>query len=131
MDKKQLEARLVHWAEEYGGSRYEDIGFASRNILQSLIEHQGFMPSSRGFIPVPINTLADEVEAAVQTMESIGYIRPARTLRCEYFLKSAPIEVKLQNLRRMGIDIKRPTYYDYLAIGKAFVIGQLSKEKAA
>lgn len=54
MDKKQLEARLVHWAEEYGGSRYEDIGFASRNILQSLIEHQGFMPSWCSRAPTPM-----------------------------------------------------------------------------
>ena len=41
MDKKQLEARLIQWAEEYGGGRYEHIGYSSRNMLQSLIEHQG------------------------------------------------------------------------------------------
>lgn len=131
MDKKQLEARLVQWAEEYGGGRYEDIGFASRNVLQSLIEHQGFVPSGGGYRGILVNTPGDEVQSAVLAMEAFGYVRPARTIRCEYFLKSAPLELKLQNLRRVGIDIKRPTYYDYLAIGKAFVMGQLSKEMAA
>ncbi len=131
MDKKQLEARLVQWAEEYGGGRYEHIGYSSRSLLQSLIEHQGFVPGTGGYRGILINTPGDEVQSAVLAMESYGYIRPGRTLRCEYFLKSAPLELKLQNLRRAGIDIKRPTYYDYLAIAKAFVMGQLSKENAA
>lgn len=131
MDKSQLDARLLNWAEEYGGGRYEDIGYASRNILQTLIEHEGFVPSGRGFTPVPINTMADEVEAAVRTMENSGYLRPGRVLRCEYFMQHAPMEAKLRNLGRIGIHIKRPTYYDYLAIAKAFVVGQLVREKAA
>lgn len=131
MDKKQLDGRLENWAEEYGGGRYENIGFASRNILQTLIEHEGFVPSSRGFVPVPVNTMADEVEAAVRIMETTGYLRPGRVLRCEYFMHSAPMEVKLRNLEYIGIFIKRPTYYDYLSIAKAFVAGQLTRERAA
>ncbi len=131
MDKKQLDARLQNWAEEYGGGRYENIGYASQNILQTLIEHKGFVPSSRGFVPVPIQSAADEVESAVRMMESIGYFRPGRVLRCEYFVQRAPIEVRLSNLRRIGISISRAVYYDYLAIGRAFVAGQLTRNIAA
>lgn len=131
MDRKDLECRLENWAAEYGGGRYQDIGYASRNILQTLIEHEGFVPNSGGFAPVPINTQADEVEAAVRQMEVIGYLRPGRVIRCEYFMARAPMEAKLRNLDRVGISIKRPTYYDYLAIAKAFVHAQLVQEKAA
>lgn len=131
MDKKQLDGRLQGWAEEYGGGRYENIGYASRNILQTLIEHEGFVPSSRGFVPIPIKTAADEVEAAVRMMESTGYFRPGRVLRCEYFVPNAPIELRLVNLKKIGISISRAGYYDYLAIAKAFVAGQLTRQEAA
>ncbi|WP_052688066.1 hypothetical protein [Xanthomonas sp. MUS 060] len=125
MDKKLLESRLVQWAEEYGGGRYENIGYQTQNVLQSLVEHKGFLPGGSSYRPILINTPGDEVESAVRAMESSGYLRPAHTLRCEYFLKKAPIEVKLSKLRRIGVDIKRPTYYDYLSIAKAFVAGKL------
>lgn len=131
MDKKQLEQRLENWAKEYGGGRYDDLGYASRNILQTLIEHEGFIPSTRGYVPIPIRSQADEVEAAVRMMESTGYFRPGRVLRCEYFITSAPMELRLQNLSRIGISISRAGYYDYLAIGKAFVAGQLTRDMAA
>jgi hypothetical protein len=130
MDKKALEGRLENWAEEYGGGRYEDIGYASRNILQTLIEHKGFIPSSRGFIPIPIRSMADEVESAVRLMESLGYFRQGRVIRCEYFIRTAPMEVRLSNLKRIGISTSRAGYYDYLAIAKAFVAGKLAKEAA-
>lgn len=131
MDSKQLESRLVNWAEEYGGGRYENIGYPSRNILQTLIEHQGFMPSARGYIPIPIKSASDEVESAVRLMESNGYFRPGRVLRCEYFVTHAPMELRLANLLKIGIRTSRSGYYDYLAIAKAFVAGQLSREQAA
>jgi hypothetical protein len=130
MDKKALEGRLENWAEEYGGGRYEDIGYASRNILQTLIEHKGFIPSSRGFIPIPIRSMADEVESAVRLMESLRYFRQGRVIRCEYFIRTAPMEVRLSNLKRIGISTSRAGYYDYLAIAKAFVAGKLAKEAA-
>lgn len=131
MDRKTLEGRLENWAEEYGGGRYEDIGYASRNILQTLIEHQGFVPSSRGFIPIPIRSMADEVESAVRMMETLDYYRQGRVLRCEYFIRSAPIEVRLANLKKIGVSTSRAGYYDYLAIAKAYVAGQLTRANAA
>jgi hypothetical protein len=130
MDKKGLERRLIDWAMEYGGGRYENIGYASRNILQTLMEHEGFVPSAGGYRSIPINTPADEIETAVRMMEATGYLRPGRVIRCEYFLPNAAMEVKLSNLERIGVAIKRPTYYDYLSIAKAFVVGQLTRQAA-
>lgn len=84
-----------------------------------------------GTRPTSINTLADEVEAAVRCMELNGYDRPGLVIRCEYFLPNSTMDIKLQNLGRVGVSIKRPTYYDYLAIAKAFVAGQLTRKQAA
>lgn len=130
MDKSELDSRLRNWADEYGGARYENIGYASRNILQTLIEHQGFVPSSRGYVPIPIASAADEVESAVRAMESQGYFRPGRVLRCEYFVRDAPMEMRLTNLRRIGIPVSRAAYYGYLAQAKAYVAGQLARRAA-
>jgi hypothetical protein len=125
MDKATLEARLKGWAEEYGGGRYEHVGWHSRTPLQTLVEHQGFMPSSRGFIPIPIRSAADEVEQAVCRMEAGDYFKQGRVLRCDSFLPNVPMEVRLQKLKRIGIHTSRAGYYDYLAQAKAYLAGAL------
>lgn len=130
MDKDELETRLKGWADEYGGGRYENIGFQSRNMLKTLIDHKGFVPDSRGFIPIPIKSAADEIEAIVRGMETGSYLKQARVLRCDYFLPNAPIETRLKNLNRIGISASRAGYYDYLAQAKAYVAGALMKAVA-
>ena len=130
MNRAELELRLEGWAQEYGGGRYENIGFASRNLLQTLIEHGGFVPDSRGFVPVSIRSAADEVEAVVREMESGDYFKPGRVLRCDYFLPNVPMDVRLKNLKRVGISTSRAGYYDLLAQAKAYVAGAL-REVAA
>jgi hypothetical protein len=131
MDRAELERRLKGWAEEYGGGRYENIGYQSRNMLQTLVEHQGFVPNSRGFIPVPIRSAADEVEQTVNRMEADGWYKQGRVLRCDYFLPNIPMDVRLRNLRRIGVQTSRAGYYDFLAQAKAFVAGALTKVVAA
>lgn len=127
----ELESRLRGWASEYGGGRYENVGWSGHNLLQTLIEHKGFVPSARGFIPIPIRSAADEVEAVVCDMERGNYFRQGRVLRCEYFVPNAPMEVRLQNLKRTGISMSRAAYYDSLAQAKAYVAGAISKKGAA
>lgn len=131
MDRRKLESRLENWAAEYGGSRYENIGYPSRNLLKTLIEHEGFVPSSRGYIPIPIRSGADEVETAVRSMEAAGYQRQAHVLRCEYFMPNAHMEMRLANLLKAGVKTSRAGYYDYLAVAKAYVAGQLNRAEAA
>jgi hypothetical protein len=131
MDKATLEARLKGWAEEYGGGRYEHVGWHSRNLLQTLVEHQGFVPNARGFIPIPIRSAADEVETLVVRMEAAEYYRQGRVLRCDYFLPNLPMDVRLRNLRQIGIQTSRAGYYDLLAQAKAYVAGALAHAMAA
>jgi hypothetical protein len=131
IDRESLEVRLRGWAQEYGGGRYENIGYPSSNALQTLIEHQGFMPNSAGFVPIPIRSAADEVEAAVNAMERSGWYRQGRVVRCDYFLPHAAMESRLKNLAKAGVSLSRASYYDHLAQAKAYLAGALSGAKAA
>jgi len=40
-----FEALLRDWGRSHGGSRYEHIGYPSKNALATVIEHRGEMPS--------------------------------------------------------------------------------------
>lgn len=131
MDRTELENRLKAWAEEYGGGKYANVGWSGRNLLATLIEHEGFVPDARGFVQIPIRSPADEVEAAVRGMEVGGWIRQAKSLRCDYFHPSWAIDVRLQAMRAIGFQVSRAAYYDLLAQAKAFVAGALSKPEAA
>lgn len=131
IDRTALESRLRNWAEEYGGSKYANVGWPGRNMIQTLVEHQGFVPDARGFIPVPIRSLADDVEAVVREMEQGDYHRQAKALRCDYFQPSMAIDVRLQRMRAIGLPMSRAGYYDLLAQAKAFVAGALSRAEAA
>ncbi len=131
IDRTELDRRLRGWAQEYGGGKYENIGYQSRNLLQTLIEHGGFVPSSGGFKPIPIRSAADEVEAAVNQMESEGWYKQGRVLRCDYFLTNIPMESRLKNLDKIGVRISRASYFNLLAEAKAYVAGALAKVAAA
>lgn len=127
----ELEARLVAWAKEYGEGRGPGIGWSGQNLLQTLVDHRGFVPNSRGYVPVPIHTGADEVETIVRGMEATGWYRCAQALRCDYNRPNISIEQRLQMMRRIGLAMSRAGYYDYLAQAKAFVAGALFRKHAA
>lgn len=124
----ELDRRLTEWAKEYGGRDHGN-GWPGRNFLATLIEHRGFVPNSRGYIPVPVATQADDVEKAVVCMERISLFKPGRVVRCEYFMLRAPFESKIQNLRAIGLPMSRAGYYMYLAQAKAFLLGALTQPK--
>ena len=44
----------------------------STNLIQTLIDHNGFVPSSGGFRKIPLGTIADEVEAAIAAEKERG-----------------------------------------------------------
>lgn len=128
IDRQELETRLVGWAQEYGGGRYEHVGWHSRNLLQTLVEHQGFVPSSRGFVPIPIRSAADLVEKTVCEMEAGDMCRHAKVLRCDYFAPNLTVEERLRAMRRGGYGMSRAGYYDLLAQAKCFVRAALSNQ---
>lgn len=123
---RDLETRLNEWAQEYRSGRYENIGYATQNILQTLVDHKGFVPSARGFVPVVTRTAADEVEEAVHALDKQpeGYV-PAMVLRCEYMCAQLPIEQRLGRMRRAGQALQRVRYYQLLRIGRIHVAAWL------
>lgn len=126
-----LERRLRDWAEEYRGGRYEHLGFSGRNILSTLIEHRGFVPSSRGFVPVPTCTPADEVEVVVNRMAEVGLYPESHVLRIEYFEPDLATEHRLDRLRRLGLAMTEDAYASRLAMAKGFLMGALSSKPVA
>lgn len=129
IDRTELDVRLRGWADEYGGGKYEHVGWHSRNLLQTLVEHRGFVPSSRGFVPVPVRSAADEVERLVCEMEAGDMLRHAKVLRCDYFAPNLIVEDRLKAMRKIGFSMSRAAYYDLLAQAKCFMRAALSTNR--
>lgn len=119
-----LEARLVEWGKEYGGSRYEDTGWQEASPLAMLMKWHGRPPDGLGYVPTV--TAADEVQAAVLALadQDQGWV-PSQVLRAEYWLPGQPVESKLQKLRRVGENLGRVRYYQHLRIARVHVAGWL------
>lgn len=126
IDSIELERRLLGWAQEYGGGRYANVGWQGINLLQTLVEHKGFVPNSRGYVPVPIRSAADEVESIVRDMEDGDMRRYAKVLRCDYFLPNLSVDERLQKMRRAGFGMSRASYYAVLDGAKMYLRGELS-----
>lgn len=127
---KDLDELLIHWGREYGGRDDSRIGWPGKSTLQTVADHHGFAPASPGFIPVPIRTKADEVEAVVREMESLGYFRPGRVLRCDYFNPAWAMSQRLDWLKKIGLPMSRAGYYDYLNVAKAYVHAAMRRKAA-
>lgn len=120
----ELDARLIEWAKEYAGSRYEHTGWPSRNWLAAVIEYGTGMRGRFG--TTPVGTAADEVEKAVAELERAqGGYRAGRVLRCEFWMPKAADEHRLQALKAIGLPMSRAGYYMYLAQAKYYVAGTL------
>jgi hypothetical protein len=120
--RQRLEQRLEDWAAEYlnGG----DIGWRDRNILQAIVEHQGFIPSARR-VPSQDRTPADEVEDIVLSMRNAGWWLHSRILRMDYWRPEPPMSQRLDIIRSWGVTMARSGYFTKLAEAKLFVAGAL------
>lgn len=130
MDKTELDGRLKNWASEYGGGKYPNIGWQGANLLQTLVDHKGFVPSSGGYVRVPIRSMADEVEQLVREMEACDLFKSGRALRCDYFLPNIPIQERLRLMKNAGVNISRAGYYEVLEKGKTYLRGALTRKAA-
>lgn len=122
----ELENRLVEWADEFRGSRFEYLGYPSATWLHNAIVFQG--PQPQGLNPRNLRerTPAEEVESAVLALErqEDGY-RPARILRCEYFMRSAALDSKMHALSRAGMRVSRTLFFDELWVARTHVAAWL------
>lgn len=119
-----LEARLVEWGKEYGGGKYEEIGWQGKSPLASMMKWHGRPPDGLGY--ESNFTGADEVDAAVRALalQPEGRL-PAIVVTLEYWLPGQPVESKQQKLRRIGDNVGRTKYYGFLRIAREFISGAI------
>lgn len=119
-----LEARLVEWGKEYGGGRYEQIGWQGKSPMASLMKWHGRPPDGLGYVAQ--RTAADEVDEAVRALAEQPEGRlPAIIVTLEYWLPGQPVESKQQKLRRLGDNVGRTSYYKHLRQARKFVADYL------
>jgi hypothetical protein len=119
-----LESRLVEWAREYGGSRYDDTGWQGISPLYSLMKYHGRPPQGLNPKSTADWTPADDVQMVISELEKSDWLR-AQVLRCEYLTPGQPIHSKLQRLRSLGESMGRSTYYARLRSARRFVADRL------
>jgi hypothetical protein len=121
-----LEARLIEWGNEYGGSRYENHGWQGVSPLATLMKYHGRAPQGLNPSRIEVNGMADQVEQAVRALQAQdkGYI-PACALRCEYMATSQPREEKIRKLRRIGGQMDSSRYSQHIRVAKIHVAAWL------
>lgn len=124
-----LHDSLKTWGREYQLGRREYIGWHSKNMIQTMIEHKGFRPDAQIYKPLPVNTMADRIENAVQYMASCpGMFKPSWVLRVE-FCHEGPDEVRRERLRAIGLGVSAATYKYTLFSAISFLLPMLDSEK--
>lgn len=120
MHDERLHLRLVEWADEYGGGRYEDLGYPARNTLHKVIEMGGYVPNAAGRIRCAERTPADEVDAIVRQL-AVEHWREMQVLRVDYFRPNIAMETRLALLGRVGCGMGRTSYFERLRQAKELV----------
>lgn len=136
INESELRSMLKHWIREYGqgGMPHE----RSANLIATLIDHKGFVPTQGGFRGVPLNTIADEVQRAVDEMSSMPgevgdenvLFKAAMALKAYYLTpKHWPEEERIRCLRDIGLPMSRHTFYRNIQFGRAFLLGYLTSRE--
>lgn len=136
ISESQLQDMLRAWIREYGmgGLPHEK----TSNFLQSIIDHKGFVPSSTGYRGVQLGTIGDKVEQAIQDMASTPAMpgdenkmfKAATVLRAYYLTpKHWAEEERIKRLKAIGLPMSRHTYYRFVQLGRAFLMGYLQPER--
>ncbi len=116
---EDLHLRMLEWADHYGGSQYQRLGYASTERITLHPE------------PPQPAAPAQEIETILRVMESRGRWREARVLRCEYLMRTLPEAARLAALERIGLRMGRSAYYCSLQAATAYLDGALSARLVA
>lgn len=134
--EEQLRGKLKFWIREYGWGGMPSS--KSSNLIQTLMDHKGFVPSHKGYVGIPLQTIGDEVEAAVREMEQMPgeagdenvLFKAAMSLRAYYLTpKEWAEEDRLYRLRLIGLSMSKPTFYKFVQYGRAFLLGYLNSRE--
>jgi hypothetical protein len=115
----ELERRLIEWGDEYGGGRYDYIGWPASSSVAVLMTYHGRAPQGlqQGTV---IGTAADQVEDIVRELsKQPGGRACAAILRTEYWMRSAALEHKQERLR-----IKDHVYVSDDDYGRLMIVGR-------
>lgn len=116
-----LEARLVEWGKEYGGGKYQDIGWHGISPMAVMMKWHGRPPEGLGYHPTV--TGADEVQRAVDRIgagESGALL--SSILEKEYQTPGLAVHSRLQRIRHEhGLSLQRTTYYKHLRKARSMV----------
>jgi len=123
---RDLEARLMDWGREYGGSQYDNIGWQGVSPILTLMTYHGKAPQGLNPARIETNGPADEVEAAVRALElqKSGRVL-ACVLRCEYYVRDIERRDRLSRLSRIGHRMETSRYSHHLRSAKIHVAGWL------
>jgi hypothetical protein len=131
----ELQEKIKAWVREYGPGPDTLPHESTQNFLKTLIDHKGFVPSSRGYVPTPVLTIGDEVENAVRMMAATpGEAGTENVLfKCsvalrEYYLcpREWDEEKQLRALRALGLPMSRAKFYECVRLARAFLAGYLN-----
>jgi hypothetical protein len=136
MNDGRLNDYLRSWVREYG-SGHDTGGGGSNNILQTLIDHKGFIPH-RG-IRGRSRTWGDDVEEVVTIMGRVqkpergyGTSDSAKVLRVHYLIGSASADdERYALLAESGLSVRKGKYHQLLHKGRGFLGGWFSAMEIA
>lgn len=116
----KLEALLIQWAREYGEGPADSLGYGSRNILEKLHVHAGWLPPPDP-VRAPTRTEADKLEQLVAKMEAGDMWKHAKVLRIDYYRPNDAMDSRLTRLRKIGVSCSKLGYEQYLDTAKEFI----------
>jgi hypothetical protein len=127
----ELQEKIRAWRREYGGGGSAYVAGMS-NILQTLIDHKGFVPRAQGKRGIALGTIADEFEQALRDMAATPAepgrpnqcFRMAMAFRCYYqsSIDDAD-EDMIDRMRDIGLPMSRSTFYRSVRQARAFLLG--------
>jgi len=123
---QQLEDRLKEWAEKYGGSKYENVGWQGISPIANLMKYHGRPPQGLNPGRVETNGAADEVEGAVRALQvQKGGEVLAAVLRCHYFAHGVDRPGQLRRLAKVGHRMATSRFSHHLRAARIHVAAWL------
>lgn len=133
-----LERILIAWGQEYGGGRYQWLGYPSESLLHRCQKFGGFMPPGSGPKRDPGKSLSDKVNDAWEQMFNGDQRRLALILQIEYTRRDDAVEAKVGKLAAVGhrlgagnLQIGARRYYQLLEVAKDYIYELLITARAA
>lgn len=126
---------LEEWGRDYGGGRYEEIGYPSISTIATLIEHRGFRPDSQiAKLCTKLDSISDIIESIVMRLQLQGIDgeTEAHCLRVAYNPSAYKESLRILIVNAIGsrignklmANLGRREYYRRLASAREYVVNE-------